>query len=73
MLRIPPVAPAVVIRERGLQALEAHVGAAHDGLAHVVEAVDHVPVVVLGHGGDGLGRVVRSEHAVDLDDGEQAV
>ncbi len=47
MLGIPTIGPAIVVRERRLQALEGHVGAAHDGLPHVVEAVDHVPVVVV--------------------------
>lgn len=64
MLGIPPVGPAVVVGKGRLVALERNVGAAHDGLAHVVEAVDHVPVVVV------RDRVVRLETRVGLDDGE---
>ena len=47
VLTIPSIAPAVVIRECCLQPLQAHVRRTHDGLAHVVEAVNHVPMVVL--------------------------
>lgn len=67
MLTIPPITPSIMIRERSLEPLERHIGAAQDGLAHVVEAVDHVPVVVLGQGRVG------GEARVDLDDGEEAV
>jgi hypothetical protein len=45
-------------------ALERNVGAAQDGLAHVVEAVQHVPVVVV------RDRVARRQARVCLDDGE---
>jgi len=46
---------------------ERNVCAAHDGLPHVVEAVDHVPVVVVRDG------VVGFEARVGLHDGEEAV
>lgn len=48
--RVPAVTAAVVVGEGGGVALERRVGGAHDGLAHVGDAVDHVPVVVVGDG-----------------------
>ena len=63
MLGIPPVRAAIVVGERRLVALERRVAAAHDGLAQVVEAVDHVPMVVRRDG--GVGRQTR----VGLHDG----
>lgn len=47
MLRIPTVRTSIVIRKRRLEAFESHVGAAHDGLPHVIETVDHVPMVII--------------------------
>ena len=44
--------------------LERDVGAAHDGLPHVIEAVNHVPVVVVWDGEVGL------EAGICLHDGE---
>ncbi len=61
MLRIPAIAPAIIIRKRRLVPFQRDIRAAHDGLPHVVEAVDHVPVVVVRDGvvgfqtGVGLG------------------
>lgn len=46
MLTIPPIAPAIMIWKRRLQALETHICRAHNRLAQIVKAVDHVPVVV---------------------------
>lgn len=67
MLTIPPIAPPIVIRKRGLQALETHIRAAHDSLPHVIEAVNHVPMVV-------FLQLVTGRHAtVDCDDGVEAV
>lgn len=63
MLSIPAVGAAIVIRERRLMALEGRVAAAHDSLPQVVEAVDHVPVVV------GRQRDVGLEAGVRLHDG----
>lgn len=48
MRGIPAVTPGVIIRERGSLALECRVGGAQHGLSHVGDAVDHVPMVVLG-------------------------
>ena len=67
MLTIPAITPTVVIGEGRLQALERYISTAHDSLTHVVEAVDHVPVVVLGQ------TDVALQPGVDLDDGVQAV
>lgn len=64
MFGVPAVGTAVVVGEGGLVALEGHVGTAQDGLAHVVQAVDHVPVVVVGNG------VARLDARVGLGDGE---
>ena len=49
MLRVPTVGATIVVGEGRLQTFQSHVGAAHDSLPHVVEAVDHVPVVVIGY------------------------
>ena len=67
VLRVPAIGATIVVRKRGLETLESRVSAAHDRLPHVVEAVDHVPVVVLGQGRVG------GEAGVDFDDGEEAV
>lgn len=67
MLTIPAIAAAIMIGERRLQSLEGHIRAAQDSLAHVIEAVDHVPVVVVFEG------VVGREARVDGDNGVQAV
>lgn len=67
MLAIPAITAAVVIRERRLQSLESHVCATHDSLAHVVEAMDHVPVVVF------LKLVTGCHAGVDGNDGVEAV
>jgi hypothetical protein len=67
MLAIPAITPAIVIGEGRLQPFERDISTAHDSLTHVVEAVDHVPVVVLRQGNVAL------QPRVDLDDGVQAV
>ena len=60
MLRIPAIRSAIVVWERRLQALERHIGTAHQSLAQVVEAVNHVPVMVVRHLVAGChGRVCR--------------
>lgn len=64
MLRVPSVRATVVIREGRLQTLESHIGAAHDGLSEVGEAVNHVPVMVVGDLVAGL------DTGVGLNDGE---
>lgn len=46
--RIPAITARVVVREGGGLALECCVGGTEHSLAHVGDAVDHVPVVVLG-------------------------
>jgi hypothetical protein len=67
MLTIPAITATIVIGKRRLQALEGHIGTAHDGLAHVIEAMDHVPVVVFFEG------VARCEARVDGGDGVETV
>lgn len=67
MLTIPPIAPAIMVRKRRLEAFKRHICAAQNRLAHVIEAMDHVPVVVV------FKRVVGREAGVDGDDGVQAV
>lgn len=67
MLTIPPIAPPIMIRKRRFQPLKRHVSTAHDGLAHVIEAMDHVPVMIF------FERVVGRDAAVDGDDGVEAV
>lgn len=47
MRRIPTITARVVVGEGGGLALECRVGGTKHGLAHVGDAVDHVPVVVL--------------------------
>lgn len=64
---VPAVAARVVVGEGGGVALECGVGGAGDGLAHVGDAVDHVPVVVVRDG------VARRQARVGLGHGEQAV
>jgi hypothetical protein len=67
MLAVPSITTSVVIRERSLQPLKTHIRTAHDGLTHVVEAVNHVPMVI-------LFELVAGGHAgVDGDDGVEAV
>ena len=60
MLTIPPIASAVVVGECSFQPLQRKISRTHDGLTHVVEAVDHMPMVVLGQFG------VRCESRVHL-------
>lgn len=67
MLGIPAVRSRVVVGKGGGLALEGRVGGAEDGLAHVAEAVDHVPVVVVGD------LVARLEAGVGLHNGPEAV
>lgn len=67
MLAVPPITATIMIRKRRLQALEGQIRRAHDCLPHVIEAVNHVPVVVFRQ------RMVRLQAAVDFDDGEEAV
>jgi hypothetical protein len=73
VLAIPTVAAAIVVGERSLQTFQAHVRAAQNGLAHVVEAVDHVPVVIFRHGCDVPEGVVGGHGGVNFHDSEQAV
>lgn len=67
MLTIPSITSAIVIREGSLQALQRQICAAHDRLPHVVEAVNHVPVVILRQ------LDVALQARVHFDDGVQAV
>ena len=67
MLGIPTVRAAIVVRERRLVTLESHVGAAEDSFTHVVHAVNHVPVVVIGDG------TICLDARVGLGNGEEAV
>lgn len=64
---VPAVAARVIVGEGGGVALESSVGGAGDCLAHVGDAVDHVPVVVVWDG------VARRQARVGLGHGEQAV
>jgi hypothetical protein len=67
MLGIPAIGASVVIWKCRLQTFERHVCRAHDGLAHVVKAVDHVPVVVVWNSD------VRLQTRVGLDDSVEAM
>jgi hypothetical protein len=67
VLAVPSITAAVVIGKCCLQTLQRHIRTAHNGLSHIIEAVDHVPVVVL------LELVTRCHAAVDRSDGIQAV
>lgn len=67
MRRIPTVTARVIVREGGGVALECRVSGAHDGLAHVGDAVNHVPVVVVWNG------VAGGEARIGLCHGEEAV
>lgn len=64
---VPAVGARVVVGEGGGVALECGVGGAGDGLAHVGDAVDHVPVVIVRDG------VARRQARVGLRHGEEAV
>jgi hypothetical protein len=70
---VPTIAAAIVVGECSFQTFQAHVRAAQNGLSHVVEAVDHVPVVVFRHGRDVPERVVGGHSRVDFYNGEEAV
>lgn len=48
MLAVPSIRTPIVIGESGLETFKRHVCRTHYGLPHVVEAVDHVPVVIVG-------------------------
>lgn len=67
MLGIPAIRATVMVWEGMLQTLKRHVGGTHDGLTHVVEAVDHVPMVIIGY------LMAGSQAGVRLHDGEEAV
>ena len=67
MLTIPAITAAIMIRKRRFQPFQTHIRAAHDGLAHVVEAVNHVPVVVF------FELVARCHAGVYGDDGVETV
>ena len=80
MRTIPSITASIPIRKRGFLALQTQIPAAHNRLAHVVEAMDHMPVVVLVEARCVLfrwrkgGRETRGcEGGVCLDDGEEAV
>ena len=66
MLRIPPVRAAIVVGKRRLVALERHVGTAQDGLPHIINTVDHMPMVVI------RDWVARFDPRVGLGNGELA-
>jgi hypothetical protein len=63
MLTIPPITPTIVIRKRRFQTFKRHICTTHNGLPHVIEAVDHVPVIIF------FEFVARGEAGVDGGDG----
>lgn len=67
VLRIPPIAAAVLVREGRLMSLQGDIGAAHDRLPHIIKAVDHMPVMVTWQRDVGL------ETGVGLHNGEETV
>jgi hypothetical protein len=67
MLTIPPITAAIVIRKRRLKALKRHIGTTHNCLPHIIEAMNHVPMVVF------FELVARGEARVDGGDGVEAV
>jgi hypothetical protein len=79
MLTIPPITTSIVIRERRFQAFKRHICAAHDRLAHIVKAVNHMPVVIFFelvagrqaavNGGDGVEAVQLVRHGCGEDGG----
>jgi hypothetical protein len=50
VLRNPAIGTSIVVWEFCLQSFESHVSRTHNGLIHVVEAMDHVPVVIFRQG-----------------------
>jgi hypothetical protein len=62
MLGIPAIGTRVVIGESGCVALNGSIGGAENGLTHVAEAVDHVPMVIV------RDSVARLQARVGLDD-----
>lgn len=69
MRSIPAVTARVIVREGRGVALERRVGGTHDGLTHVSDAVDHMPVVVVRDrvaGGEARIGLCHGEEAVDL-------
>ena len=62
MFRVPAIGTAVVVGEGRLKSLQGDIGTAHDCLAHVVETVDHVPVVIVGYGMIGFETRVSLDH-----------
>lgn len=51
-----------MVGEGRLKSLQGDIGAAHDCLPHVVETVDHVPVVIVGDGMIGFETGVGLDH-----------
>lgn len=47
MLAVPSITPSIVVREGSLQALQRQICRAHNRLPHVIETVNHVPMVIL--------------------------
>lgn len=47
MLGIPTIRTPIMIGEGSFEPLQGHIRTAHDSLPHVIEAMDHVPVVVI--------------------------
>jgi hypothetical protein len=47
MMGIPSIRAAVVVWEGRLQTLECRVSGTHDSLPHIVEAVNHMPMVII--------------------------
>ena len=67
MLTVPTITATIVVRKCRLQPFKSHIRATHDSLAHVVKAVDHVPVMVF------FKLMTRSHTGIDCDDSIEAV
>lgn len=67
MQAVPAIAPTIMVWERRFQAFQRNVSTTHDGLTHVIEAMDHMPVVIFRE------RSVARESGVDLHDRVEAV
>ena len=53
-----------MIRERGLQPFQAHVRRTHNGLAQIIKAMDHMPVMVFLELVVGLHAAIYGRHGV---------
>lgn len=64
MLTVPPITPAIMIRKRRLQPLERQIRTTHNRLAHIIKAMNHMPVMILRQLNRTLQAAVHFDHRV---------